>query len=167
MKNTTEIPNYAHKTLSDLDAEIKVRQTEIQQLLAGRSALMELYEIPAGVPMGNVTSDEDKPQKTKRGRQPKTAPAGKLNSATPPPGALSTGKPDTISGAMKQLLRDATQSLTAAQIRDLLNADADYAKLMAEGSPTRISGNLAYWTQTAKISKTGDGEAATYRNVAF
>lgn len=83
MKNTeTQIPSHVVKTLGELDAEIKVRQTETAQLLQCRGSLMELYGIPASLPMGNVQATAEK---AKRGRPAKAALGEKPSSALPPP----------------------------------------------------------------------------------
>ena len=76
-------------------------------------------------------------------------------------------KPNSLGGAMKLLARTLPQPFSLADLRAALEADADFAKVLAETHPSTIHGNLAYWTKVGKIQKTGEGDAALYRNVKF
>lgn len=70
---TIEVEPHIRKTLATLDAEIKVRQDELGQLLQCRNTLCELNEIPISLPLGNVTAV----QTARSGKLPPTKEAKK------------------------------------------------------------------------------------------
>ena len=84
----TNIPPHITKTLTEVDAEIKVRQGEIAQLIGIRTGLCELYEVPAEMPIGNLTA----PKRGRKPRQPMAEIAPEESAAkTPPPTPAKAG----------------------------------------------------------------------------
>lgn len=80
-------------------------------------------------------------------------------SATPTPAALASvssmiDKPTTLGAAMKVFIRTLTE-FTGEQLRQALQADKDFAKLL-EQSYTGFSGNLVYWSNQGYLDKDGD-----------
>jgi len=62
---------------------------------------------------------------------------------------------------MKVLARE-MKTFTAAELIAQMRADADYAALLDGGVPSAPNGNLKYWTEAGKITKSGEGLDAKY-----
>ena len=76
-------------------------------------------------------------------------------------GEAALEKPDTVAGAMKHCARK-LKKFTVSELLDALKADADFKKLLEAGNPTSPYSSVAYWAQTGKLKKEGDGAAAVY-----
>ena len=80
-------------------------------------------------------------------------------SATPTPAALASvssmiDKPTTLGAAMKVFIRTLTE-FTGEQLRQALQADKDFAKLIEESYST-FANNLMYWAKQGYLDKDGD-----------
>lgn len=64
-------------------------------------------------------------------------------------------KPTSVGAAMKLLIRD-TPMFTGEGLRQKLEMDADYAKLLAESSPGVVAGNLTYWSSQGYLKRNGE-----------
>ena len=98
-------------------------------------------------------------------RKPRLAQLTKLRHPPPSPSSVSVlnEKPTSLGAAMKLLLKTLPAPWTQEQLLAALNADADYAKLLAEASRTTFSANLVYWVKTGKLQQTDAG----YTNLKF
>jgi hypothetical protein len=119
MKN--EVPSHVAKTLTEVDAEIKERQHEIQQLLGIRTGLCELYEIPPELPIGNLKSERaPKPRRAK--------------TAHTPPRGFSRQK---IGGSRCRRIFPAHRRDDGDSIRHPQNAGADHGGRVCRGQRPR------------------------------
>lgn len=77
--------------------------------------------------------------------------------------ALLDGKATSVGGAMKLFIRKQAK-FAGADLIAFLEADADYAKLLAEASASAVPGNLGYWTTQGYLDRTGGPQVmeATY-----
>lgn len=81
--------------------------------------------------------------------------------------AAAPEKPQTLAPAMKFLARKTSKPFTLGNMFEALRADGDFARLLADGAPNRVYGNLAYWVKTGKLTRSGEGEGALYTVVAL
>ncbi len=75
---------------------------------------------------------------------------------------LPFDKPDSLGAAMKRLIATLPAPFTQADVREKIEADAHSKALLDAANPSTFYNNLAYWTKTERISKTGEGDAALY-----
>ena len=166
----------AQVVLENISEEIKVREDELKQLNTTKAALSELYGIEAPAEVETTLLPEKAGKRTYKkraakngGGQKPSAPAldvrgtGKVKPSAPARSteAILADKPDTLGGAMKQIARQ-LKTFTAAQLIEQVAADKDFNALLEAASDTTLYGNLAYWSKTGKLTKTGEGKAATY-----
>ena len=180
----------AENIVAEIGDEIRVRQDEVAQLQTTRQALIELYGIDtftttekgkkavASLPDRSPAAVQASGQEKRHGggRRKKaigvaTADGDGAHGVTRPTGTAapavpSTEEPQTVAGAMKVIVPKLAQPFTAAQVIETLKAQ--YPALMeTDGAELRPYGNLAYWAKTGKLTKTGDGAEAQFRNVEF
>ena len=161
------------KAVAEIDQDLYKLRKEIDRLYVTRNTLVELYggetEVPTlaaltAIPAPGVQTHGRKPteRKARKGKDAADNDGGGRQSAATPstslPAALN-GKPDTVAGAMKLLAKE-MKSFTKEEITARLMADLDYAMMLKNVSPTRVYGNLDYWTETGKLRK--EGETYTY-----
>jgi len=152
MNTEMTAPPYAVKVISDLAAEIAERRKEIDQLLDGQAALTELY----GLAPAEETSRPERPPakavqtggRKKQANPPPVAPAGETR------GPTADEKPNTVGGAMKYLLRQGP--ITREELREKLQADPDFKKLIDAAGASTLASNLNYWLKTEKIKEDGE-----------
>jgi len=72
-------------------------------------------------------------------------------------------KPQSIGGALKQFIREAKGAFTGEAMRQLMQADPDYARLLENGSAGVLQANLSYWVKQGYLSRAGESPLeATY-----
>lgn len=178
---TNEMAPYIRKTVEEIDGDILKLNQDLQELQNTRRSLVALYggdtEMPE--PVFGVGMAATRAVKAGKKKLPtidmefvrRTVLRDEVGHPVRPAAQLSVAssldKPDTLAAAMKSLVKKLPQPFTAVQITEALNADVDFAKLLAAASPATMHGNLAYWSKTGKLQKSGDGAAATYKNVSF
>lgn len=77
--------------------------------------------------------------------------------------SLSQGlgdKATTVGGAMKMFIRSHSKFSREA-IGDWLKADADFARLLEQASPSAVAGNLIYWSNQGYLDRAGDNYTVT------
>lgn len=162
---------------AEIDAAIKAIVDDIAERQEALKALRKLGGYDTA-PMSSPVLQDTAPR---RGPQPldvrsrKTAGKRgpyKKREATPPAAApspraekpaaatLPGEKPTTVGGAMKLFIVKRPK-FTREQIGDWLSADVDFAKLLAQASPSAVAGNLAYWTNQGYLERAGDDYEVT------
>lgn len=122
------------------------------------------YTKRAGV--SNGPSPKSKVHARKLGERPGVMPSGEppraVKAGNPTTQALLDGKADTVSGAVKLLLRDETKPFTKELLRRNLEDDPDYKKLLeAEGGAKALENALYHWSNGGKLKKHGDHYTVT------
>jgi len=112
------------------------------------------------------TPKQDKPARhTKTIGVKSKAESPKPNAPTKASAGLGLDKPTTLGRAMKTLIRELTR-FEPATLRGMLEADADYAKLLAQTSDTAFAGNLCYWANQGYLEQEGTGAERIYKVTA-
>lgn len=107
------------------------------------------------------TAGKRGPYKKRKATPPAAAPTAPSPRAEKPVAASLPGeKPTTVGGAMKLFIVKHPK-FTREQIGDWLGADAKFAKLLAQASPSAVAGNLAYWTNQGYLERAGDDYEVT------
>lgn len=156
---TQEINNL----IEQLTGEIAVRQDAL-------TALHKLRGAGAAKAPTPKPSREENGKAPKRGPKKRAVPKAHQRMQLPKvPGAVkapvqqgsitkSLDKPDTVGGAMKQIIRGLKPGFDLETVRAALKGDADFAKLHA-GNPSGLGNNFEYWTKTGKLVPSGNGFA--------
>lgn len=145
-----------------LDHEIHARTAAIATLQDEIKVLQSALTLCNGDPRGTTPA----PARRKPIAEHRRIKVGKAKdnntrkAPTPiPTGRVSTpldgDKPTTIAGAMKMFIR-ATPNFTGEGLRQKLEMDEDYAKLLAESSAGVVQGSLSYWTRQGYLARDGE-----------
>ena len=141
--------------IADLTAENEQNTRDIDRLTRIRGELQELY--------GDEESCVQKPKRKARQNPAARVPRSAGAPATGTAGDLD--KPDTLSGAMKQIVRGFKGTFTSGAVRTALQGDKDFIKLLEDCGASALPSNLNYWAKTGKLKKTGEGDEAIYELV--
>ena len=151
-------PTVVNNCISDLTAQIALCQDAINALLRLSNPASGGQGVALPLP-DRARPTAEAPRKGRRAKPVRTAPAVPGGAPLRLPG----DKPDTLAGAMKQIMRALPAPFSQADLRGPIEADADFAALLRQAAASSFSSNLAYWVKAEKLRQTGGaGEAARY-----
>lgn len=141
--------------IAELTQEIAVRQDFLNAIHRFKSGGPR-PEMPAEKPRRQAKEMKPKVGKRKYTRRNAVAlPAETAEGKRVTGAAELLDKPQTVGGAMKLLIRNQTR-FTGEALRNLMQTDADYQKLLESAGPGAFGANLRYWAKQGYLSMDGE-----------